>query len=166
MRMRAILRSTAAQLPVLTVLVSFLVASSPAEAGNGQGNGQGGDGFKKGCGDELVLYLDEQRLWSRDAGQLEAMPGVEKLYRGRRNEANGIELGLLIPEGEDIRSVEVHACGGQVRRIPVVELQRPGYRYFVVPNRREAFKLVELHRTGTPETQLKQLYRIVLLRKL
>lgn len=153
-----IMRKVILQLLNVPALVIALAIPAQADNGNGQGNAR----TKSDCDRALEVYQDDQRLWRRDASQLQAMPGTERLNRGEKNEANGLALQQLIPDGQSIRMIEVRACRGKVHRIPVADLQHEKNRYFVVPSRRGEFKLVVVHPNGKPESLLKRVTRIVL----
>jgi len=149
--------------PLACILAGLLLAGSvimPSLAGDG--SGQQNSGSKGDCGQELALYQDEQKLWQRDADQLAAMPGSRLLNEGRKNEAKGIELRLLLPAENTIRSVTIIACRGKTQNLSVADLHRSGVQYYLVPNRRGDFKLVAIHRQGGGKSLLKRVVRVVL----
>jgi hypothetical protein len=55
----------------------------------------------------------------------------------------------------------VSTCGGRARRYPMHRLEKGRMQVFVVPNRRGAFKLVEIARNGRERTLMRQVGRIV-----
>lgn len=109
------------------VLLSLVLACAvivPVTAG--EGNRQGGGRQAAECDEELALYHDDRKLWSRDASEVAAMPDSRLLNEGRKNAAKGIELRLLLPAEATIRSVEIIACRGKTQTLPVADLNQIG----------------------------------------
>lgn len=144
------------------LLILLLLWTSAWAASAGEGNRQGSGRHTAGCGKELALYQNNQELWRRDASQVAAMPGSRLLNEGRKNAAKGIELGLLLPADEPVQSIEILTCKGKTKTLTLADLYQQKLRYYLVPNRQGAFKLVALHRQGKKESLLKEVRRIVL----